>query len=57
MTFYLLFRLALEWIKPGTPLLPGLTAIQLACIAGLLYCARAGPRRCGRARPPRESRG
>jgi prolipoprotein diacylglyceryltransferase len=57
MTSYLLFRLALEWLKPGFRVVPGLTAIQLACIAGLLYCARDWPRLFGRTRPPRESRG
>ena len=35
---YLAFRLAVDLLKPGEPLL-GLTAIQWACLAGLLYHA------------------
>lgn len=34
---YLFFRLSLDWIKPRYGLLAGLSAIQIACLAGLLY--------------------
>jgi phosphatidylglycerol:prolipoprotein diacylglycerol transferase len=35
---YLLFRLAIDFIKPDPrPILLGMTAIQWACVAGLLY--------------------
>ena len=38
---YLAFRLAVDFLKPGEFML-GLTAIQWACVAGLLYhCVRA----------------
>ena len=37
---YLLFRLGIDFIKPGVTAALGLTAIQLACIAGLAICAR-----------------
>lgn len=40
MTAYLFYRLAIEFIRPGIPLLGGLTAIQLACLAGLIYYRR-----------------
>jgi phosphatidylglycerol---prolipoprotein diacylglyceryl transferase len=39
MLVYLIWRLAVEFIKPGTPVW-GLTAIQWACVLGLLYYAR-----------------
>jgi prolipoprotein diacylglyceryltransferase len=47
---YLLFRLAVDAIKPGVALALGLTAIQWACVAGLSYYAW----RCVRALQPRE---
>jgi prolipoprotein diacylglyceryltransferase len=37
---YLLFRLLVDTIKPGVPLVLGLTAIQWACACGLLYYAQ-----------------
>jgi len=37
MTAYLLFRLWIEFIKPAYFFNFGLSAIQLACLAGLLY--------------------
>ena len=39
MIAYLAWRLCVEFIKPGVPLL-GLTAIQWACVLGLLHYAR-----------------
>lgn len=40
MTAYLAFRLAVDFLKPDPrPLALGLTAIQWACLAGLLYYA------------------
>jgi phosphatidylglycerol---prolipoprotein diacylglyceryl transferase len=39
MIVYLTWRLAIEFIKPGTPLW-GLTAIQWACVLGLVHYAR-----------------
>lgn len=40
MTSYLAFRLAVDFIKPEPkPLLLGMSAIQWACVAGLLYYA------------------
>src|SRR5262245_14592835 len=36
---YLGFRLAVDTIKPGMPVAFGLTAIQWACLAGLVYCS------------------
>ena len=42
MAAYLGFRLALEFLKPGDPIL-GLTAIQWACVGGLLWYARYLP--------------
>jgi len=44
MSCYLAFRLALEWIKPGPKLGLGLSAIQIACVIGLLYHAPHWPR-------------
>jgi phosphatidylglycerol---prolipoprotein diacylglyceryl transferase len=44
MVGYLLWRLAVEFIKPDPPLVMGLTAIQIACVAGLVYYAPAMPR-------------
>ena len=38
MVAYLAFRLGIDAMKPGVALL-GLTAIQWACVAGLLYYA------------------
>ena len=40
MIAYLLFRLLLDFIKPRYTLLFGLSAIQLTCIAGLVYYYR-----------------
>jgi prolipoprotein diacylglyceryltransferase len=40
MIFYLLFRLALDFIKPGTTFLWNIGAIQLFCLAGLVYYHR-----------------
>ena len=40
MLLYLAFRLGLEFIKPDPEPLAGLSAIQIACAAGLLYYAR-----------------
>lgn len=40
MVGYLLFRLAVEFIKPDPVVLGGLSAIQLACVAGLVYYYR-----------------
>ena len=37
MVFYLLFRLSLDFIKPGFRFSFGLSVIQLACLVGLLY--------------------
>jgi prolipoprotein diacylglyceryltransferase len=37
MIAYLLFRWAMEWIKPHTILAAGQSAIQWACILGLIY--------------------
>jgi prolipoprotein diacylglyceryltransferase len=39
MLAYLGFRLAVDAIKPGVPVALGLTAIQWACLAGILYCS------------------
>jgi phosphatidylglycerol---prolipoprotein diacylglyceryl transferase len=39
MVGYLAFRLAVDFIKPGVPLVLGLTAIQLAALGGLVYYA------------------
>lgn len=44
MVLYLAFRLGLEAIKPGPRLIVGLTAIQMACLLGLLYYLRDVPR-------------
>jgi prolipoprotein diacylglyceryltransferase len=38
MLAYLGFRLAVDAIKPGVPVALGLTAIQWACLAGIVYC-------------------
>jgi prolipoprotein diacylglyceryltransferase len=40
MGAYLMFRLAADAIKPGIALALGLTAIQWACVAGLVYYGR-----------------
>jgi len=37
---YLLFRLVVDFIKPGVTAALGLTAIQIACVAGVVICAR-----------------
>jgi len=37
---YLAFRLLVDTIKPGVAVLFGLTAIQWACVCGLLYYAQ-----------------
>lgn len=42
MAGYLAFRLGLEFLKPGEPIL-GLTAIQWACVGGLLWYAHYVP--------------
>ena len=43
---YLAFRLAVDFLKPDPPaLVGGLTAIQLACVGGLIYYAAIIPRR------------
>jgi prolipoprotein diacylglyceryltransferase len=47
MVSYLGWRLGVEFIKPEHPLWLGLTAIQLACVAGLVYYARDLPRLVG----------
>src|SRR5262249_29120371 len=44
MVLYLAFRLALDWIKPEPRAYLGLSAIQVACVLGLLYYARDVPR-------------
>jgi phosphatidylglycerol---prolipoprotein diacylglyceryl transferase len=36
---YLFFRLVIDFVKPGVTTALGLTAIQLACVAGLVICA------------------
>lgn len=40
MVAYLGYRLGIEQLKPNSPLLAGLSAIQLACVAGLVYYRR-----------------
>jgi phosphatidylglycerol---prolipoprotein diacylglyceryl transferase len=37
MIAYLLFRFLLDFIKPHYDIIPGLSVIQLACVAGLIY--------------------
>jgi prolipoprotein diacylglyceryltransferase len=37
MIFYLLFRFVLDFIKPHYNIIPGMSAIQLACLLGLIY--------------------
>jgi phosphatidylglycerol:prolipoprotein diacylglycerol transferase len=44
MLFYLLFRLGVEFIKPDPRMYLGLSGIQVACVAGLLYYLRDVPR-------------
>lgn len=44
MVLYLAFRLAIEFIKPDAGEYLGLTGIQIACLAGLVYYARDVPR-------------
>ena len=44
MSLYLVFRLALEAIKPEPRLVFGLSAIQLACVLGVLYLLPEWPR-------------
>jgi phosphatidylglycerol:prolipoprotein diacylglycerol transferase len=44
MVLYLGFRLAIEFIKPDVGEYLGLTGIQMACLAGLVYYARDMPR-------------
>jgi phosphatidylglycerol---prolipoprotein diacylglyceryl transferase len=41
---YLAFRWAIDFIKPGFHIVLGMTAIQLACIFGLLYYQKAWKR-------------
>ncbi len=43
MVAYFAFRLAVDFLKPGTPI-GGLSAIQWACVAMLVYYARDLPR-------------
>lgn len=50
MVLYLAFRLALDVIKPEPRPYVGLSAIQVACVVGLLYYARDVPRIFFRAR-------
>ncbi|HEV8605680.1 MAG TPA: prolipoprotein diacylglyceryl transferase family protein [Tepidisphaeraceae bacterium] len=45
MAGYLGFRLVIEFIKPRYVLIGGLSAIQLACVLGLLECVRRLARR------------
>jgi prolipoprotein diacylglyceryltransferase len=40
LTLYFVFRILLEWLKPNPVLVPGLSGIQIACLAGLFYSAR-----------------
>lgn len=40
MVAYLSFRIVVDAIKPGVPIALGLTAIQWAAVAGLVYCSR-----------------
>jgi len=40
MVLYLAFRVLVETIKPGARVWAGLTGIQVACLAGLLYYVR-----------------
>src|SRR5262249_28714379 len=50
LSSYLAFRLAVDFLKPEPPpLWLGLSAIQIACVAGLGYYAAVLPRRL---RPP-----
>jgi prolipoprotein diacylglyceryltransferase len=37
MTGYLFYRFAVEFIRPGQPVILGLNVIQLACLGGLIY--------------------
>jgi len=52
---YLAFRLLVDTIKPGVALFLGLTAIQWACVFGLIYYAqwyvRLSPSRVALRRP------
>jgi prolipoprotein diacylglyceryltransferase len=41
MIAYLAFRLALDFIKPTNPLLLGISAIQWACVIGLVYYTKS----------------
>lgn len=47
MVFYLAFRVALEFVKPGPRPYLGLSAIQIASLAGLAYHAPHVPRLLG----------
>ena len=38
MMAYLAFRLAVDFLKPGVPLVAGLTAIQCAAVVGIALC-------------------
>ena len=54
MILYLGFRLVVDWIKPEPRPYAGLSGIQIACLAGLLYHARDLPRLAlGNRRRPR----
>jgi phosphatidylglycerol:prolipoprotein diacylglycerol transferase len=51
MAAYLAWRLAVDLIKPADATLLGMSAIQLACLAGLAFYAPHLPRLLGRRRP------
>ncbi len=40
LSAYLIFRFGVDFLKPDFHLLWGMSAIQIACLLGLLYCAR-----------------
>ncbi|HEX2617258.1 MAG TPA: hypothetical protein VHL57_06925, partial [Flavobacteriales bacterium] len=44
LSSYLLFRLAIEAIKPAPAVVWGLSSIQVACVLGLLYYYRVWSR-------------
>ena len=51
MVAYLAFRLAIDVLKPDIRLALGLSAIQWACVAGLLYYSRQVWRRAEQSPP------
>jgi prolipoprotein diacylglyceryltransferase len=57
MAAYLAWRLAVDFIKPAHVTLAGMTPIQIACVAGLLWYAPHLPRLLGIARRSRSSDG